>query len=567
MAQSLFDISYDQQIATIRDNYLKSEGVRSPIVSSADKDKLTVSIDELNAILIEEKASVTQLSNALGLSRTAVLSININSPLIPQSVRSEFNRIIQPLIQPYTIPANITIGDYLNLGEGLSQSLQNLQRNPISLPPSGQNVTFDPTNTTPPTGTTQPPPTQNIPEIRQPPITTSPSNTTQQQPERSNNTSTILAVGALIAGAALIANQVSNQEPDDIEIDEDDEDEFIENSEPDDIEGDEGEETFFEGDEGEFISEPPEVDQEPIFEGDEGEEFFTDQTDPGYVPAGSGKGLQGAKSNAQSQATAQDVANFQQREDWRVRLSLASNATYLYKDTTNALLKPLRDTDGIIFPYTPSISVQYMANYDQSVLTHSNYKIFQYTGSSVDSVTIGCDFTAQDTFEANYLMAVIHFLRSVTKMFYGQDQDPKPGVPPPLCYLTGLGAFQFDAHPLAITSFNYALPTDVDYIRAGTINSGAGVNRSPANTPNNSQVTSTNRLGPNLQPGGIGRAAVFQSEPAGTTEPTYVPTKMNIQIQAIPIVSRNDISNNFSLKKYATGELLRGTRRKAGGIW
>ena len=174
----------------------------------------------------------------------------------------------------------------------------------------------------------------------------------------------------------------------------------------------------------------------------------------------------------------------------RVRLALAPNASYLYKDTNNTLLKPLRDTDGIIFPYTPSISVQYNATYDQSVLTHSNYKIFQYTGSSVDSVTIGCDFTAQDTFEANYLMAVIHFLRSVTKMFYGQDHDPKPGVPPPLCYLTGLGAFQFDAHPLAITSFNYQLPTDVDYIRAGTINSGAGVNRSSASTPNNSQAVS-----------------------------------------------------------------------------
>lgn len=297
------------------------------------------------------------------------------------------------------------------------------------------------------------------------------------------------------------------------------------------------------------------------------EEEIQEQDNPGYTAEGSSRGLQGAKNNAQSQATAQDVANFKQREDWRVRLALAPNATYLYKDTSNTLLKPLRDTDGIIFPYTPSINVQYNATYDQSVLTHSNYKIFQYTGSSVDSVTIGCDFTAQDTFEANYLMAVIHFLRSVTKMFYGQDQDPKPGVPPPLCYLTGLGAFQFDAHPLAITSFNYQLPTDVDYIRAGVINSGAGVNRSSASTPNNAQVTSTNRLGTQLQPGGVGRAAVFQSEPAGTTDPTYVPTKMNIQITAIPIVSRNDISNNFSLKKYATGELLRGTRRKAGGIW
>ena len=220
------------------------------------------------------------------------------------------------------------------------------------------------------------------------------------------------------------------------------------------------------------------------------EEDIQEQDNPGYTAKGSGRGLQGAETRTREQATAQDVANFKQREDWRVRLALAPNASYLYKDTNNTLLKPLRDTDGIIFPYTPSISVQYNATYDQSVLTHSNYKIFQYTGSSVDSVTIGCDFTAQDTFEANYLMAVIHFLRSVTKMFYGQDQDPKPGVPPPLCYLTGLGAFQFDAHPLAITSFNYQLPTDVDYIRAGTINSGAGVNRSSASTPNNSQAVS-----------------------------------------------------------------------------
>ena len=64
-------------------------------------------------------------------------------------------------------------------------------------------------------------------------------------------------------------------------------------------------------------------------------------------------------------------------------------------------------------------------------------------------------------------------------MFYGQDQTPKPGTPPPLCFLTGLGDFQFQQHPLAITGFNYTLPTDVDYIRAGKASSGAGVNTSP----------------------------------------------------------------------------------------
>ena len=95
-------------------------------------------------------------------------------------------------------------------------------------------------------------------------------------------------------------------------------------------------------------------------------------------------------------------------------------------------------------------NVAYNANYSTEELVHSNYKLFTYKGSSVDQISITCDFTAQDTKEANYLLAVIHFFRSVTKMFYGQDNGPKPGTPPPLCFLTGLGAFQFNEHPLEI---------------------------------------------------------------------------------------------------------------------
>jgi hypothetical protein len=51
------------------------------------------------------------------------------------------------------------------------------------------------------------------------------------------------------------------------------------------------------------------------------------------------------------------------------------------------------------------------------------------------------------------------------------------------------------------------------------------------------------------------------------SEATYIPTKLQLQITCLPIVTRNDISNKFSLKEYATGELLRGTKRSGGGIW
>lgn len=274
------------------------------------------------------------------------------------------------------------------------------------------------------------------------------------------------------------------------------------------------------------------------------------------------KGISTPLLNTRSQATQQDQANAMAQGDWRVRLQLAPGANYLYKSQNPGILKPLVSTNGVLFPYTPSISVSYAASYDGQELTHSNYKVYQYKSSAVDNITITCDFTAQDTFEANYLLAVVHFFRSVTKMFYGQDQNPKRGVPPPLCFLTGLGTFQFDKHALAITSFNYSLPNDVDYIAAGSSGTIAGVNLERTGQ------SILSRLGSSILPGGLPTGPQFRNTPSGTTEATYVPTKIQLSIGAVPIVSRNDVSNNFSLRDYATGQLLRGSSNKGGaGIW
>jgi len=269
------------------------------------------------------------------------------------------------------------------------------------------------------------------------------------------------------------------------------------------------------------------------------------------------RGLTSALRNTQTQATQQDYSNFNNREDWRVRLSLAPNSNYLYKDpdtTIAGILSPLKATNGVIFPYTPAISVAYAVQYDPASLTHTNYKYYTYNSSSVDQITLSCDFTAQDVFEATYLLAVIHFFKSVTKMFYGQDQDPKPGTPPPLCYLSGLGAFQFNNHPLAITNFTYSLPTDVDYIRAGTVQE-----QPKANQTFNSRLQDA-KLQPGAQPAPPQFSGAYLVQ-----EPTYVPTKIQISITAVPIVTRNDISNHFSLKDYAAGVLSK--RPSGGGIW
>jgi LysM repeat protein len=302
----------------------------------------------------------------------------------------------------------------------------------------------------------------------------------------------------------------------------------------------------------------PGANQEPV--AGTGANAPVDEPDNGGSE-GSAQGLDGRIIDVQAAASAQDQANFEAFEDWRVRLSLAPDANYLYRADEPGILSPLAATNGVIFPYTPLISVNYAASYDQSTITHSNYKIYQYQGSSVDTVSITCDFTAQDTFEANYLLATIHFFRAATKMFYGQDQDPKPGTPPPLVYLFGLGGFQFEAHPLAITGFSYSLPNDVDYITT-TTSSGGGEFQETYST----NTSASPRLPPGVQPGGTRPAARFDI-PGSFDTPTYVPTKIQLSISCVPIISRNAISNRFSFKDYATGKLLQGTKNVGGGIW
>jgi len=287
--------------------------------------------------------------------------------------------------------------------------------------------------------------------------------------------------------------------------------------------------------------------------------------------SGSSSGLSGLTLNTQASAVAQTTTNTPGQGDWRVRLALAPGATYLYKSATApGILQPLQQTDGVIFPYTPSINVAYAANYESASLVHTNYKMFQYTNSSVDSVTISCDFTCQDAAEANYLLACIHFFRSMTKMFYGQDQSPRAGTPPPLCFMYGMGGYQFANHPLAISGFTYALPPDVDYIKtiAQTIPGGPA----PVSSGSSSSSPSNNRMATiidkNVAVGGTPAPPNFPTSPsANPSVVTWVPTKIQLSVSCYPITSRAQMSNLFSLAEYASGNLFNGTNNTNGGFW
>ncbi len=277
--------------------------------------------------------------------------------------------------------------------------------------------------------------------------------------------------------------------------------------------------------------------------------------------------LAAMKIRAQSQATLQSRFKTPGDQDWRVRIQLSPNSDYLYNDSDPGILAPLRATNGVLFPYVPQITTAYQANYEQYDLTHSNYRGIFYKNSRVNDIQIRGTFTAQDTKEAEYLLAVIHFFRSVTKMFYGQDWQR--GTPPPMVFLSGFGNFQFNGHPCVVNTFNYTLPNDVDYIRATNFNNyGTNLfNRrtAPQSSPGGINAAGAVRLANALLPKGalpkIPAAGPVNGTVTNTQSSTYVPTKLEIDLTLIPVQTRSQVSKQFSMQEFANGNLIRG------GFW
>lgn len=244
--------------------------------------------------------------------------------------------------------------------------------------------------------------------------------------------------------------------------------------------------------------------------------------------------------------------------DWRARLQLSPQTAVLYNAPDPGILAPLRATSGVLFPYTPQIDVIHRAEYSEQQLPHSNWKSYHYNGSNVGPIQMQATFTAQDNNEAAYMLAVIHFFRSATKMFYGQDVER--GVPPPTMFLSAFGAHQYNRVPVVIQDFNYILPNDVHYVRTaqGTVAPAAieyADTGSRYTNPLSSALIRLRQLGVSR-----GGHKATSSNNGGITlgnDSSYVPTKIEITLTLLPIPNRAQISTEFSLKDYANGTLLK----------
>jgi hypothetical protein len=125
----------------------------------------------------------------------------------------------------------------------------------------------------------------------------------------------------------------------------------------------------------------------------------------------------------------------------------------------------IKQNGGILFPYTPQISMTNQANYATNTPLHSNYPLYFFKNGVVGPIQITAKFTVQNEYEGAVLLGIIHLLRSLTKMKFGNDPDA--GSPPPVCRLDAYGDYMFYNVPVAVASWRHDLPDNVDYITVG----------------------------------------------------------------------------------------------------
>ena len=218
------------------------------------------------------------------------------------------------------------------------------------------------------------------------------------------------------------------------------------------------------------------------------------------------------------------------KTDWRVRLQVpdASPLQKFFDFDNNPLMAPLAESRGIFWPLTPAVVIQHSANYNALAQTHSNFPFQAYQNSQVDQMNVIGEFPVQNSEDAKHWVATVNFLRTATKMFFGNDDgDGLKGNPPPIMHLYGYGDHMFNRVPVVINSFNVELRPGIDYIST-----------KQSNTPYK-QLS--------------GADAGFFMNAEGESQ-TWAPTLSNISVLLTPIYSRESIKN-FSMKKFVRGEL------------
>lgn len=177
-------------------------------------------------------------------------------------------------------------------------------------------------------------------------------------------------------------------------------------------------------------------------------------------------------------------------------------------NSTDNVLYPLANAKRLTFPYTPTVQAGNTAEYNDYAYTQSAYKYPSFVKSYPKEILVSGDFTAQTIPEARYVLAVMHFFKSVTKPYFGATNQ-RAGTPPPVLLFNYLGQYQFNNVPVIVKDYSFTLEPNIDYVYIEDFDS-------------------------------------------------YVPTKLNISIALDTYYNPKKLRDNFDLDLFRQGKLLIG---------
>lgn len=234
-------------------------------------------------------------------------------------------------------------------------------------------------------------------------------------------------------------------------------------------------------------------------------------------------------------------------DDRRVRLRpKPGGENYVYGDlgvtelngsSTAGLLSILRETGGMVWNITPTISEQRSISYDTESPVHSNASYNSYKTTPNVILNVNGTFVASTPAEAYYNLACVHFLRSVSKMDSGRiaasitnTEIAVAGAPPPILLFSGYGDFIFGDVPVIVKSVTFNYAEDVDYVK---------VPISSASTSYQVKLGKLNRLS------------------AQRPDETYIPTKMSIVVTLEQQPMPDFMSKKFNLNDFKRGVMIK----------
>jgi hypothetical protein len=221
---------------------------------------------------------------------------------------------------------------------------------------------------------------------------------------------------------------------------------------------------------------------------------------------------------------------------------------YVYGDSggkSPTLLTLLRQTGGVVWNYTPVIKETRQVNYETLQPVHTNSGYNNYRNTNNTTISVQGTFYAGTGYEAVYLMACIHFFRTITLMDFGRiaaaSTDPSVavvGAPPPVLLFSAYGRYIYNDIPVIVKNVSFSFPDDCDYVQVPLDSSLSTYNL---------DISTIRTFLQNIRTNGI----------SNKNNMVYVPQKMTIDVQLEEQPSPQYMTSTFNLNSFKRGELLR----------